>query len=127
MLSWIYTYVVLFGHRMVQYVLLLSHRRNVICFMSSSLYYVLINCFMFLNFSFHVCFLVLYVLLSVLSVLCFRIVLCIVSTHVYSCLFSICIQFYRPLQPVGNPIVVNTYHIISYQVSVLWSRLGVTC
>jgi hypothetical protein len=34
--------------------------------------------------------LLLYVLLSILYVLCFWVVLCIVSPHVYSCCFSIC-------------------------------------
>jgi hypothetical protein len=79
-----------------------------------------------------VCFLVLYVLLSILCVLCFCIILCIVSPHVYSCLFSVCVQFYRPMSPGGNPIVVNkyvyhyhtsfhisfsiTYHIILYHI-----------
>jgi hypothetical protein len=89
-----------------------SHCRIAICFISSALCYVLINCFMFLNFSFHICFLVFYVFLSVLSVLCFRIILCIVSTYVCSRLFSICVQGYRPLQPVGKPISVDTYHIM---------------
>jgi hypothetical protein len=107
-LSWIYTYVVCMWVT-VQYVLLLSHCCIVICFMSSAFCYVLINWFIFLNFSFHVCFLVLYVFLSVLSVLCFLIVLSTVSTHVHSCLFSICVQCYRPLQPVWNPTAVNTY------------------
>jgi len=39
----------------------------------------------FFNYSFYICFLVLYVLLSTLCVLCFffGIVLCIVSPHVY--------------------------------------------
>ena len=41
--------------------------------------YVLINCYVFHNYSFCVCFLVLYVLLSILCVLCFCTVLCIVS------------------------------------------------
>jgi hypothetical protein len=55
----------------------------------------------------------LYVLLSVLCVLCF----CTVS-----CLFSLCIQLfllylctvYGPLPPGGNSTAVNKYHIISY-------------
>jgi hypothetical protein len=74
----------------VQYVLLLSHCIIVICFMSFALCYVLINCFMFFNYSFYVCCLVLYDLLCVFYVLCF----CIFSPHVYSCLFSICAQLY---------------------------------
>ena len=105
MLTWIYTCVVCMWVT-VHYVLVLSHCRIVICFISSALCYVIINFFVFLNFSFHVCFLV-FMFFFVLSVLCFCIVLCTVSTHVYSCLFSIFIQCYRPLQPVGNPISVN--------------------
>ena len=37
-----------------------------------------------------------------------------VSLFVYSCLFPIFVQVYRPLPPGGNPIAVNKYHIISY-------------
>ena len=40
------------------------------------------------NYSFYVCFLVLHFLFSILCVTCF----CIVSPHVYSSLFSICVQ-----------------------------------
>ena len=54
-----------------------------------------------------------YVLLSILCVRCLYFVLCIVSPLVHSCLFSICVQFYRPLPPGGNPIAVNKY-IIPY-------------
>ena len=43
-------------------------------------------------------------------------VFCIVSyavfTHVYSCIFPICVQVYQPLPPGGNPFAVNKY--ISY-------------
>jgi hypothetical protein len=28
-------------------------------------------------------------------------------------LFSICLQFYQPLAPGGNPVAVNKYHIVS--------------
>ena len=59
-------------------------------------------------------------LLSVLCVLCFCTVLFIVSLHVYSCLFSICVQFCQPLSPGGNPILVNKYvyhYHISYHIS----------
>ena len=52
---------------------------------------------------------------SVVCSLYFCIVLCIVSPFVYSCLFPIFIQVYRPLLPGGNPIAVNKYHnVISY-------------
>ena len=61
-----------------------------------------------------VCFLVLYILLSILCVPCFRIVLCIVSPHAYGCLFSICVQFYRPLPPGGDPTAVNKCRILWY-------------
>ena len=70
---------------------------------------------LFFNFLFYVCFLVLYVLLSILYILCFCIVLCTVSPHVYSCLFTIRVQYQRPLSPGGNPIAVNKYYITSYQ------------
>jgi len=92
---------------------LLSHCLIAICFMSFAVCHVLINCIMFFNYSFYVCFLVLYVLLSISCVLCFCTVSCIVSPHVYRCLFSICVQYYRQLSPGGNPTAVNKY-IISY-------------
>jgi hypothetical protein len=63
---------------------------------------------------FFVSFLVLYVLFSNLCVLCFCIVLCIVPHHVYSWVFSVCVQFYRSLPQGGHPIAVNKYIIISY-------------
>jgi hypothetical protein len=40
--------------------------------------------------------------------------LCIVSPFVYSCLFPISMQIYRPLPPAGNPITVNKYYIYIY-------------
>ena len=49
-------------------------------------------------------------LFSILCILCF----CIVSPFVYSRLFHIFVQVYRPLPPGGNPIAVNKYHIVSY-------------
>ena len=90
--------------------------------------YVLINCFIFFNYSFYVCFLVFYILLSILHVLFSRIVLCTVSPHVQ---FSIVVQFYRPLPPGGNSIAVNKYrrrqrhhhhhHVIQYLTFVICS------
>jgi hypothetical protein len=74
-----------------------------ICFVPFVLFYVVITRFMFL-------FLVSYVLLSILCVLCFR----IVCLHVYNCLFSICVQVYWPLPLGGNPVAVNKYFIIMY-------------
>jgi hypothetical protein len=44
----------------------------------------------------------------------FFIVLCIVSPFVYSLLFPIFVQVYRPPLPGGNPFGVNKYHIISF-------------
>ena len=49
--------------------------------------------------------------------LCSCTVLRIVSTFVYSCLFPIFVQVYRPLPQGGNPIAVNKYHIISYHIT----------
>ena len=43
--------------------------------------------------------------------------LCIVSSDVDCCLFSIFVQFYRPLPPVGNPTTVNECHVISYHIT----------
>jgi hypothetical protein len=56
--------------------------------------------------------------LSLFSILCtlrFCNVLCIVSFYVYSFLFFIYVQFYRPLPQGGNPIAISklSYHIIS--------------
>jgi hypothetical protein len=60
-------------------------------------------------------------LFSLLRILRFCIVLCIFSTFVYSCLFPIFVQVYRPLPPGGNSSSVNKchiiYHIVSYIVS----------
>ena len=53
-------------------------------------------------------------LFYILLIPCFCIVLCIVSPFVYSCLFPIFVQVYRPLPLGGNPIAVNKYHV-SYQ------------
>jgi len=46
-------------------------------------------------------------------VFCIFVMLCIVSSRVYSCLFYICVQYYRLLPPGGNLIAVNVYRIIS--------------
>ena len=64
---------------------------------------------------FHVCFLF-------LCTLSFCNVLCIVSPHVWSCLFSIYVHFYRSLPPGGNPIAVNKC-IISKKPSKIRSNL----
>ena len=98
----------------VQFVLLSHcHLIYVVC---SLLCY---NCFMFFNYPFYVCFLGLYVLLSISCVLCFCIVSRIVSPHVHNCLFSICLQYYQ-LSPGGNPSAVNKY-IISYNTQYVYS------
>jgi hypothetical protein len=49
----------------------------------------------------------LYVLLTILCVLRFCIVLCTVSPHTYSCLFSICVWVYWRLPPGGNPTALH--------------------
>jgi len=56
---------------------------------------------------------------SIFCVLCFGIVLCIVSPHMYCCLFSICVQLYQPLPLGANPIAVNKSHII-YHIVLKW-------
>jgi hypothetical protein len=90
-------YVLSWTYRVLQFVCGALHGMSCRC---SVICYVLINYFTFL-FNF-------YILFSfVLCVPCF----CIVSPHVCSCLFSICVQFYRPLPPSGNPFVVNKYII----------------
>jgi hypothetical protein len=48
---------------------------------------------------------------SLTYILCFCIALCIVSRFVYSCLFPIFVQVYRPLPPRRNPTAVNKCHI----------------
>lgn len=53
-------------------------------------------------------------------VLCFCIVECMVSPHVYSCLLSFCVQLYRTLPPGRNTTAVNKYQ---YQIFVSFSIL----
>jgi hypothetical protein len=72
---------------------------------------------MFLIF-FYVCFLFsMFVVYFVYSV--FLSCLCIVSPFVYSCLFPIFVQVYRPLPLGGNQTAVNKYRII-YHTYVHW-------
>jgi len=79
--------------------------------------YVLINCFVFFNlfvsfmFSCFVCF-ALYFVSSVLLYYFF-----IASSHVYNCVFSICVHFYRPLPPARNPAGVNKYLMIYHYIT----------
>jgi len=91
---------------------------NIVSLLFASLCYFLITRFLFLIF--FLC------LLSVFCILCFCIVLCIVSP-VYSCLFPLFLQAYRPLPPGGNQTAVNkisyiisyrmeSYHIVSYRI-----------
>jgi hypothetical protein len=103
-LSWIYSDVVCMWCT-VHCFLLLSHCLIAICFMFVALFHILIlfNLFVLCLFSSFVCFAFYFVLG----------VFCIVSPHVYSCLFPICVQLYRSLPLGGNPIAVNKYHIIS--------------
>jgi hypothetical protein len=51
---------------------------------------------------------------SILSIPCFAIVFCIVSTFEYSCLWPRFVQVYRPMPLGGNPITVSKYPIISH-------------
>jgi len=55
-----------------------------------------------------------FVFYFVYSVLLYCFMYCLYP-FVYSCLFPIFVQDYRPLPPGGNPIAVNTYHIISHR------------
>jgi len=48
---------------------------------------------------------------------CFCIVLCIVSSLVFSCVFPVFLQVYRPLPPGENPIAVNKY-VILYHIKI---------
>jgi hypothetical protein len=80
----------------------------VIWFVSFAISDVLNTRFTFFNCLFYDCFLVSCVLFSIFYVLCF----CIVSSHVYSCLYTICVQAYEKLSTGGNSIAINKYHII---------------
>ena len=79
--------------------------------MSFALCYVLIKCFMFVHL-FVVCLFVLYVLFSVVCVLC----LCIVSPHVHSCLFSFCVQFYPHCHRGETQLQYHILYIIHYSI-----------
>jgi hypothetical protein len=81
------------------------------------IYHLLPLCF---SYSFYVHFLDLNFCFSTLHILCFCIVLCIVSPFTYSCLFPIFVQVYRPLSPDENPIAVNKYHINNVLVIGAW-------
>lgn len=85
-----------------------SHCLFVICFMSFAVCYVLF----FFNFSFSCLYSCTVSLVPYFEYSVF----CVVYPNVYSCLFSICIQFYLPLPPGGYLIAVNKYHIISLTV-----------
>jgi hypothetical protein len=64
-------------------------------------------------YSSYVCFLVLYVLPSILCALCFCIVLCIgLLMYIVVLFLFICVQVYGPLPPGDNPIAVNKYIIM---------------
>jgi len=81
--------------------------------MSFALFYVLINYFIFslfvlCLFCFLFCVFSVFVLFYVLFLPTY-----IVVYFLYCCLFPTCVQFHRPLPPVGNPIEVNKYHIYS--------------
>jgi len=55
-------------------------------------------------------------LFSILRILCFCIVLFIVSLFAYSCFVKISVHVYKPLPPDGNAIAVNKYHITLYHI-----------
>jgi len=77
-----------------------------------SLCYFLITRLMVSNILFMFIFLFCSFLFSILCILCFCIVLCIVSQFVlYSCLLPIIIQIYQSLPPLVNPVTVNKYII----------------
>ena len=72
---------------------------------------------MFLNYLF-------YVFFCMFCVLCFGIVFCIVSPHMYGCLFPICVQLYQPL-PLGATQLqlINIISYISYCTEMVDSNL----
>ena len=117
----------------MQCVLLLSHCLILIGFKSFAVCYVLIIYFIhFLIIGFMFVFFLFYVLLSILCVLFSCTVLCTLSAHVQSRLFSVGVQFYRPLPPGGNSFAVNKYrrrchrhhhhHIIQHFTFVIQNR-----
>jgi hypothetical protein len=53
-------------------------------------------------------------LFSILCILYFCILLCIISPFVYGCLFNIFVHVYRPLPPGGNQTAINKYTISYY-------------
>jgi len=76
----------------------------VLCILLCIVFQLIVLCFF--NYSLYVCFLLFYLLFSILCVLCSRVVLRIVSPHVYSCLFSIFVKFYRLMLPGINQSTV---------------------
>jgi hypothetical protein len=90
--------------------------------MSFATCYVLFTCYEFFNYSFYVCFLVLYVLLSILCVLCFCTLLCIVSPMYIVVYFLLVYNFTDRCHWVETQLhLINiiTYHIIYYVTSKL--------
>jgi hypothetical protein len=75
---------------------------------------------------FYVCNIVLYVLLFILCVLCVYF-LCIVSSHVYGCSLSICVEVYGPLPPDGNSVEVNKYHFHCFTSTDFWAVTAIYC
>jgi hypothetical protein len=89
---------------------------------------VLINCYISFNLFIVCLFSCLYVLVPIFfCILCSCIVLCIVSPHVCSCLFSICVQFYQPLPLGGNQLAVNKYHHHYHQHTASILRVAWNC
>jgi hypothetical protein len=70
---------------------------------------------------FHILFMIvflfcIFVLYFVYTVFLYCVVHCFSFCTVYSCLFPISVQGYRPLQRSGNTFAVNKYHIIKQRV-----------
>ena len=83
----------------------------VVSFLFASLCYFLITRLAFFNILFM--FVFMFCTFFLFRVFCgFCIGLCIVSPFIYSCLFPIVVQVYRPLPPGGNPVAVNKYRTI---------------
>ena len=123
-LSWTYSY----AFRMwvtVQYVLLLSDCLTAVCFMSFALCCVIINCFaFFLIYPFHVCFLVLYVFLSILCALCF--VYCF-SPSIYLLIFLFVCNFTDHCHRVETQLhLINISYIHPYAYKYTRKR-AITC
>ena len=105
MLSWIYSYVAVCGFCSVRCVIAIDY---IFLFYIYSTYILFNISFMFL------------------LLFCMSSVLCIVSSSVYSCLFPIFVQVYRPLSTGGNPVAVYKYfdtYLLIYLLTFLLTNL----